>query len=47
MLVAAGKPKMHMYLWRRSIMEGGAVRAQLVRRHPLRREALLAHELDG
>src|SRR5438477_12775090 len=38
----AGKPKM---------LEGSAVRAQLVSRHRLRREALLAeqlaHELDG
>ena len=40
--MVAGKPKMP---------EGSAVGAQLVGRHPLRREALLAeqlaHELDG
>src|SRR3979409_286507 len=42
LLMVAGKPKM---------LEGSAVRAQLVGRHPPRREALLAeqlaHELDG
>src|SRR3981081_4054624 len=42
LLMVAGKPKM---------LEGRAVGAQLVGRHPLRREALLAeqlaHELDG
>src|ERR1700730_9396784 len=40
--MAAGEPKM---------LEGGGVGTQLVSRHPLRREALLAeqraHELDG
>jgi hypothetical protein len=42
LLMMAGKPKM---------LEGGAVRTQLVSRHRLRREALLteqlAHKLDG
>src|SRR5216684_6912522 len=42
LLMVAGKPKM---------LEGSAVGAQLVGRHPRRREALLAeqlaHELDG
>ena len=42
LLMVAGKPKM---------LEGGGIGTQLVSRHPLRREALLAeqlaHELDA
>src|SRR4029077_18044564 len=38
LLMVAGKPEM---------LEGSAVGAQLVGRHPRRREALLAEQLDG
>ena len=38
LLMVTGKPE---------VLEGSAVGAQLIRDHPLRREALLAHELDG
>src|ERR1700730_18468061 len=38
LLMVTGKPE---------VLEGSALGAQLIRDHPLRREALLAHELDG